>query len=265
MNLSTQQYRAIAGTIIVHILLIGLFFITGLSTPLPLPTEQSLIINFGNVDQGSGLIQNDNFIQSQKTTEPVKNTDKEEYMTQNNEEAASLPEKKKKTEEKKVTDNKDFEKEKLLKEESEKKKLEEQKQNINDLAKNAFGKTNQENSQGTSGDNGIQGSKDGIPNGSNLPGNAFSGNISYSLQGRNPQSLPKPDYNIQVEGIVVVEVTVNTQGIVTDAVAGVKGSTTLNPYLLKQAKEAALKARFDQKSDAPAYQKGTITYYFKLY
>jgi len=63
---------------------------------------------------------------------------------------------------------------------------------------------------------------------------------------------------------VVVEVTVDQNGKVTKAVPGVKGSTTLDEYLLQSAKEAALKAVFDLKLDAPAYQKGTITYFFKL-
>ncbi|HYX07424.1 MAG TPA: TonB family protein, partial [Bacteroidales bacterium] len=85
-----------------------------------------------------------------------------------------------------------------------------------------------------------------------------------SLAGRNPLLLPKPDYNYQVEGKVVVEVTVDRLGNVTNAVAGVRGSTTLDENLLNAAKKAALRARFDTKPDAPAYQKGTITYHFML-
>jgi hypothetical protein len=45
---------------------------------------------------------------------------------------------------------------------------------------------------------------------------------------------------------------------------GIKGSTTLDEYLLKVAKEAAMKASFNSKPDAPAVQKGTITYNFIL-
>ena len=87
---------------------------------------------------------------------------------------------------------------------------------------------------------------------------------SFSLAGRNPESLPKPEYKYQIEGKVVVEITVDKQGNVTDAVPGVKGSTTLNEQLLSAAKKAALKAKFDKKPDAPSYQKGTITYFFRL-
>jgi len=84
------------------------------------------------------------------------------------------------------------------------------------------------------------------------------------LSGRSSLSLPLPKYNYQVEGIVVVEVTVDKNGKVTKATPGVKGSTTLDQSLLAAAKKAAEAARFKPKSNAPAFQTGTITYYFKL-
>ena len=62
----------------------------------------------------------------------------------------------------------------------------------------------------------------------------------------------------------MVEVSVDRSGKVIQAVAGIKGSTTLDEYLLKVAKEAALEARFDAKPNAPLFQKGTITYNFIL-
>jgi TonB family protein len=88
--------------------------------------------------------------------------------------------------------------------------------------------------------------------------------ISFSLSGRTPVALPKPEYNIQREGIVVVEVTLDDNGNITNAVPGVRGSTTINDYLLNSAKNAALKAKFNAKHDGPRFQKGTITYHFKL-
>jgi TonB family protein len=63
---------------------------------------------------------------------------------------------------------------------------------------------------------------------------------------------------------VVVEVSVDRNGKVIQAVAGIKGSNTLDDYLLRVAKEAAMKATFDPKPDAPVIQKGTITYKFVL-
>jgi colicin import membrane protein len=93
--------------------------------------------------------------------------------------------------------------------------------------------------------------------------NEESQGISISLSGRTPVALPKPEYHIQREGIVVVEVTVDKNGNVTNAVPGVRGSTTINDYLMTSAKNAALRAKFNV-IDAPAFQKGTITYHFML-
>lgn len=98
----------------------------------------------------------------------------------------------------------------------------------------------------------------------------FNGNISEDSEGvsfclsrRFPVSLPKPEYNIQREGIVVVEVTVDKNGNVTNAVPGVRGSTTINDYLMTSARNAALRAKFNV-IDSPSFQKGTITYQFIL-
>ena len=88
--------------------------------------------------------------------------------------------------------------------------------------------------------------------------------ISFDLGGRSFRSLPSPRYDYQGEGKVVVDVTVDRQGKVIQATAGAKGSTTLDTYLLKVAKEAAMSATFDPKPDAPEVQKGTITYNFKF-
>jgi len=76
--------------------------------------------------------------------------------------------------------------------------------------------------------------------------------------------MPRPEYNNQVDGKVVVKVIVNNEGQVISATPGVKGSTTLDDYLLSVAKNAALKARFSRKPDAPDHQEGTITYKFIL-
>lgn len=88
--------------------------------------------------------------------------------------------------------------------------------------------------------------------------------ISFNLAGRTPTKLPSPLYDNQSEGIVVVEISVDRNGNVTQAVPGVKGSTTLEEYFLRVSKKTALSARFDPKPDAPITQKGTITYHFTL-
>jgi hypothetical protein len=88
--------------------------------------------------------------------------------------------------------------------------------------------------------------------------------VSYSLQGRGYLKLPTPKYDYQGKGRVVVEVSVDRSGKVLDATPGAKGSTTLDEFLLKAGKEAALEATFQVSQDAPVIQKGTITYNFIL-
>jgi len=86
--------------------------------------------------------------------------------------------------------------------------------------------------------------------------------VVFSLAGRKPKLLPKPVCYYHEEGKVVVEITVDKFGRITKAKPGVIGSTTLNKTLLDAAKKAALRAKFEKKPDAPAYQNGTITYFF---
>lgn len=87
---------------------------------------------------------------------------------------------------------------------------------------------------------------------------------SYDLGGRRILSLFQPQYDSDKEGIVVVAVTVDRSGRVTDAMSGIKGSTTLDENLLRVSREAAIQTRFESKADAPIIQKGTITYKFSL-
>jgi hypothetical protein len=86
----------------------------------------------------------------------------------------------------------------------------------------------------------------------------------YDLGGRAVHRIATVKSDFQEEGKVVVEINVDRNGKVVQAVAGVKGSTTLNEYLLRVAREAALQSVFERNSNAPIVQKGTITYNFLL-
>ncbi len=160
--------------------------------------------------------------------------------------------------------------EKQRKLEEERKKQEEQ-QRIADEARNkvgnAFGKSNSSSSsEGDAGGSGNQGYVTGDPNSKNRSGSGLGNSGSgFSLTGRSlVGALPQPQYSIQEEGIVVVQVTVNKYGQVVSAEYQLKGSTTQNSTLKKAAIEAAKKARFNSDPNAAAFQKGTITYHFVL-
>jgi TonB family protein len=89
--------------------------------------------------------------------------------------------------------------------------------------------------------------------------------VTHSLSGRSVVGgFPLPAYNSQNQGTVVVEVTVNQEGKVTKARAIGKGTTVQDTKLWRAAEEAAMKARFNVKKDAPISQVGTITYIFSL-
>lgn len=123
------------------------------------------------------------------------------------------------------------------------------------LVTGAFGK----NSGTGNTANGVQGSVNG-----NNPTGASRGNAGYGdydLGGRGiVGSLPKPTFNVNANGKVVVRITVNGNGQVI-AAEPTSGTTISNQTVRSAAVEAAKKARFAVKEGAGNVT-GTITYYF---
>ena len=99
-------------------------------------------------------------------------------------------------------------------------------------------------------------------------GNTTSGETSgepkAQLAGRTLNgSLPRPSAPGQQVGKVVVDIWVDNYGTVQKAVPGAEGTTVTDKNLWNEARKAAMKASFNMSADAPALQKGTITYIFK--
>lgn len=112
---------------------------------------------------------------------------------------------------------------------------------------------------------GDKGKVTGDPNASGyygVGGDGSGGN--YRLSNRNALNRPKPDYPCNEEGKVVVTIYVDQSGNVVAAEAGAKGTTNSAPCLLIEAKEAALKTKFNKDGKAPPKQKGAIIYNFSL-
>lgn len=142
-----------------------------------------------------------------------------------------------------------------------------QAQAARDAASRAFSNTSGSGqSEGVTQGAGNQGHLTGDPNATSRTGSGLGqSGSSFSLSGRSLSgALPRPEYNIQEEGIVVVEITVDRTGVVTNAQPILRGTTTQNSYLWRVAREAAMKARFNSDPNSPAFQKGTITYHFVL-
>jgi colicin import membrane protein len=263
-----------------HILLVIILLIAGFITPLPLPAEQGILVNFGTDETGSGLIE-----PSGSSTEitalpeeptpvvPEKATD--QIMTQDIEKEAPVVKSQEEIDAERIIREK-IETDRKIKEqeEIERKRVAEEQQRLNDImarTKNALvGAQNSgtsSTSEGITGGAGNQGVTTGSVNSTvrgDGSGTGTSG-ISYSLGGRGSLTLPKPKYDNQVDGTVVIEVTVDRTGNVTNAVFFQKGSTTLDEYLIRVSRDAAMLAKFEPKPNATElFEKGTISYTFIL-
>ena len=127
----------------------------------------------------------------------------------------------------------------------------------------AFGKGNSMENRGEAETGkGIQGSTDG--NSETGKPTGVGGYGSFDLNGRTlgEGGLPRPEYNVQDEGRVVVTIIVNPAGQVVSADIH-RRTNTVNATLRKAALDAARKARFNAVNGVNN-QSGTITYYFKL-
>lgn len=89
-------------------------------------------------------------------------------------------------------------------------------------------------------------------------------NVMVDIEGvAGAGSLPKPLYKGQEKGIVVVKVTLDSQGNVTEAVPGVSGTTNQDSELLNAAGQSAQRARFRRMANnADAPLTGNIIYGF---
>jgi len=283
----SEKNKGIIGTIVIHAVVLVLLIVLGFSVPEPPETEEGILVNFGTDETGFGFIEPSPPPGREKASVPLPaespvTTEDEPLLTQDTEEAPEVkkvdPEAEKRKLEQIEADKRrraELEAERIRKEleETERKRVEaEQKRqaDIMNRTKDALaGSKNagtSSTSEGVAGGPGNQGSATGSVDSRNRGEGSGPGDkgISYNLGGRGFQRLPIPEYNHQTEGKVVVEVSVDRSGKVTQAVPGIKGSTTLDEYLLKVAKEAALKAQFDANPDAPFIQKGSITYNFIL-
>ncbi len=106
--------------------------------------------------------------------------------------------------------------------------------------------------------------KAGQPQGNTDHGRT-DGKPNAHVEGRSTVgNIPRPVYNVQESGDVVVTIWVDNYGNVVRAVPGGDGTTVTDNALWAAARKAALETHFNMSADAPAMQEGTITYHFKL-
>lgn len=239
-----NRQRAITGTVIFHVIVAVLLILFAFRTPLPLPEEMGVLIDFGGGGQGGGQ----NGINTDMSESSVSTENVNIMNPQTAEENVALQT------EQSFTVNKQTQTQTVVKNEP-----------VVDPRIVDFWKSNKSStSQGSGSGNGTgdgPGKGPGSGKGSG-PGKGDGSGPNFSLHGRSAKYIPVPDYTEQDQGKVVVDVWVDKNGNVTKAIAGSKGTTTSNPSLWRKAQQAALSAKFSVSSDAPEEQKGTITYNF---
>jgi TonB family protein len=231
---------------------------------LPLPEEEGVEVNLGYSDEGTGAIQPDELLAAEMPEVAPQQPDpaeEEQVLTQDTEQEQIVMPKKEDVKEKTNTETKPEEQQ-----ENKEPVPEQPVVNPNALYKGPSKQSSGNTGEGVTGNEGDQGKPYGTKeaigyDGMGGPGDAGEG-ISYSLSGRKALQLPKPDYNSDEQGRVVVTIWVNRNGKVIRAEPGAKGTTVADLNLRNQAKEAALKATFTPSPDAPEQQTGTITYVF---
>ena len=256
-----NKRNGIIGTILFHALLLLSFLFMGLTYRIPPPPEEGISINFGFDEQGSEEVQpEDNSLESNPIIEEIVQESieiEQEIVTQETieTEIIEVPKEVKK----------EIPKEKEPEEKQEEVIIEKVEPIVNKKALYTGTKKKEKQSDGNKNKAGNQGSVEGDINSTKYEGGGIGvDGEAYQLLGRSVEYKAKPIYKVQLEGKVVVDITVDQLGNVINAIAGVKGSTTLNSQLLKRAKEAALKTKFSAKESAPSRQQGKIIYNFQL-
>ena len=290
-----NKITGLVGTLVLHAILLILLFLIAIRTPKAME-EGGVPVMLGEVPASQGnadpytLTDVDILEEPQIPTEVAKPEPipeiktKTELITQEDEPTVAVPKKEEKpkptpkkekvkkqpakAKEQPVKPKEKTEAEKKAEAErlaAEKKKAEE-KAAAEAAAKRvagAFGKGTQIGNKGTgTTGSGIEGSPTG--NAAEGKSTGVGGYGTFDLNGRSlgPGGLPRPVYNVQDEGRVVVTITVNPAGQVIGTSIN-KRTNTVNASLRKAAEDAAKKARFNSV-DGVNNQTGTITYYFKL-
>ena len=286
-----HRITGLIGTLVLHVLILVFLLLVAISKP-KMQEEGGVPVMLGNMEIAQGnsdpytLTDVDILDEPQLPTEPTVPESvpeipvKSEMITQEDESTIAVPKKtpkptpkiekvkRKPVQKEPVKPKEKTEAEKKAEAErlAAEKKAAEQKAAAEAAAKRiagAFGKGTQTGSKGTGATgSGIQGS----PTGNSAEGQStgVGGYGTFDLNGRSLGSggLPRPIYNVQEEGRVVVTITVNPAGQVIHTSIN-KRTNTANAALRKAAEDAARKATFNAVGGVNN-QTGTITYYFKL-
>ncbi|MDR3137791.1 MAG: energy transducer TonB [Tannerellaceae bacterium] len=230
------------GALAFHALLFLLLWLSVLRSKVP-EKQEGVLIHFGAIDAGAGTFEpqetpvpsETDYSTTSPEPAPPQPVPPEPLVTQNVEESVAIP------------DDPNKEKEEARRQEEENKRKEAErirKEKEAAIARRISGAFGTGNSAGANVNNAEYG--------------------SFSLSGRTlgANGLPRPEYVVQEEGKIVVNITVNPQGGVIFAEIG-RGTTIDNEAMRRSAIEAARRATFNS-IESTHNQSGAITYVYNL-
>ena len=268
---NNEQIHGVIGTVIVHVILLLILLFVVIEKPQP-QEEEGVPVVLGNVQRAKGDAYNYTEVKvapkpvpKPVAAKPVKSP-AEPLITQKDEETVAMPtaEEKKKDAPKKPEKTAEQIEQERKAQEAERKRQEAERIAREASAKvaGAFGKGATMTDRGTAAKGaGHEGSTEGNETSGVTKGAGGYG--AWDLNGRSLSgALPRPVYNVQEEGRVVVNITVNPNGQVIATSINPR-TNTISTALRDAAMKAARKATFNKVSTVDN-QMGTITYYFSL-
>jgi TonB family protein len=259
----SSQGKGWTVSLLVHLVLVALFFLPMIAAHLPDPMEEGLTISLGLPDEGQGDEIAPGNTEETQTTEEVQPEKKVEEVV------ARKPEKL--VSSKVVTSDeqdevrvKEAEARKQAQAEAQRKEAEEaKKQAAYNSTKKSYGDLLGGSGKGNTGKAGNQGDPNGDPNSNVLEGmSKGSGRVGGGLGNRAVLHEPQINDRSQKTGRVVIDVCVDKNGKVIKANYTQKGSTTTDSELKEIARKAAMQFKFTMSEIEE--QCGTITVDFKI-
>lgn len=257
-DISKEKICAIIGTTVFHTLLLLLLYLMVMERVEPQPEQSNIEMQSAMEDvAGEKFIDAEVMPEDEIQVEPLapsqeQNIPEELLIAQNDE--PSIPvdtmEQHKQDEEKKRQEEAERQRQ-----EAERKA----KEKIARSVKGSFGKSGKISSTGGE-ENGVgeSGYIGGTDNGSS-EGSGNGQGVEYKVGNRTVIGELNRDIPVQEEGVVVVHVIVDSEGIVIEA-----NAKTTSVALKRVAEKEAYKVRFNKVSDKLENENGTITFRFKM-
>ncbi len=296
-NKNEHNAKGFSIAIVIHLLLLLVFFLSSMAIPNKEPDKiTGIIVNFGDAKTGT-KVTNPNATSKQETKTVVNETssssassaaskpiidEKIEEVKAKEQFSLSTEDKKKKDkskkeDKKKSSDTKSENKKDNSKKENTKSTTEKQKEqtpkqpdrlftkkeNKSDNTKVSEG--NERNNFTDKGNNTEDtASQDSEEYSNQYASELSSKGITANLRGRVLKYIPDVKKRFQTNGKVVIKIKVDQSGKVIQVDQDISKSTTNDPSLVKIALDTATKALFNQDFNASIRQNGSITFEFKV-